>query len=242
MKLLNNKLEHDSEFISELDNINVSLDNSILNISFNLIDSSNKTIPNNVQVDIKNFKGGFVDIVSMSLEEPNSIFVIPSYTSFSYANRLRKQVLSSTDKRLFTIMVNDDGTDCDILICPLVSSANLPIIRPKESSTYSKIFTSLSDIGSTNFERYKSKSLLLGNVYIEDSVAYLEAQIDILTRFIIAKFGNDPLLQEYLDVLSLADSFSILDIKPKKNLLEEMNHKNKVREEQTSYYARKASN
>lgn len=240
MRLLNNKI--DQEFFPEILNLNVNFNAPILDIAFDLVINTETIIQKTCNIDITNYKGGFVDIVSLSLEDPNTIFVIPSYKAYSYANKLRKQIYNNEDKRLFTIMVNDDGTDCDILICPLITEANLPIYRPDSFSTYSKIFTTLSTIGKVNFDKFKNKSALLGNLSNEDSIAYLEAQVDILTRIIINKFKDNPEFQQYMDILQAADQYSILNIKSQENLLKEIENKKNVRTEQVTYYAKKASN
>ena len=66
------------------------------------------------------------------------------------------------------------------------------------------------------------------------SIAYLEVQVDILTRILLATLPEDS---KYSKVLKAADEQSILDIKPEDALLEEITDgKARVRELQQKYY------
>ena len=75
---------------------------------------------------------------------------------------------------------------------------------------------------------------MLGNVDQRDSVSYLEAQVDILTRLVLALHeGNDSPLTE---ILKLADQNSVLDIKNTDALVKEfISKKAWVRKVQKDY-------
>lgn len=79
------------------------------------------------------------------------------------------------------------------------------------------------------------KSAMLGVVDQRDSVSYLEAQVDILTRLVLELHKDDgrPLTQ----ILRKADEYSVLNIKSEEALTNEfMNKKAWVRTVQKDYY------
>lgn len=86
--------------------------------------------------------------------------------------------------------------------------------------------------------RNRLKSAMLGDIDQRDSVAYLEAQVDILSRLVIQehKNSNNPLIE----LLRKADVNSVLDVKDTDALIEELTEKKGlVREVQKRYYADK---
>lgn len=81
----------------------------------------------------------------------------------------------------------------------------------------------------------RAKSDMLGKVDQRDSVAYLEAQVDLLTRLYLESHANKS--GELIDLLRLADSSSVLNVKSKDSLIKEFTEKKTlVRQAQQEYY------
>ena len=83
------------------------------------------------------------------------------------------------------------------------------------------------------------KSDMLGKIDQRDSVAYLEAQVDVLTRLFIQL--HPELKGDLIEILRCADERSVLNMKNKARLLKEFEHKADVRKVQADFYERKAA-
>lgn len=82
----------------------------------------------------------------------------------------------------------------------------------------------------------KKKALLINHVDYYRSIAYLEAQVDILTRIVLSFIPNES---ELSNLLLLADKNSVLNIKPINDLQQELvDNKGALRRRQESYYER----
>ena len=231
---------HPNDFEVPERNVKISLNDKTLNLSWELETESKEPILKEVSVDLIKFAGGFVDIRCVHLVEPNTIVVSPGYATYSYANKLPAKSYSTWDIRQFCIMVNEDASDCDVLICfPTKQVDGFENIIPTSSYTWTGIITNFSVIGKSNFEKVQRKSKLLGELDNGNSIAYLEAQVDVLTRYVLNKHMNDIDDEELRAILLAANSHSVLDIKSKEKLIEEMEHKAHTRQEQLKYYERK---
>lgn len=193
-----------------------------------------------VTVNLTDYAGGFIDIRCTQLIESNTIVVNPAYTTYSYANRLPSKIYTDWDVRQFCIMVNEDASDFDVLICfPAKEVEGFENVISNTMRTWTGLMTSMSEIGRTNFAKVQKKSKLLGELDNGNSIAYLEAQVDVLTRYVLNKHMNDLDDEELRDILIAANKSSILDIKSKEKLIEEMKHKAHTRAEQLKYYENK---
>lgn len=193
-----------------------------------------------VTVDLTKFTGGFIDIRCTHLIEANTVVVNPGYSTYSYANRLPAKTYSNWDVRQFCIMVNDDASDYDVLVCfPAKEVEGYENVISDTMRTWTGLITSMSEIGKNNFDKVQKKSKLLGELDNGNSIAYLEAQVDVLTRYVLNKHMNDIDDAELRDILLAANQSSILDIKSKEKLIEEMKHKAHTRAEQLKYYESK---
>lgn len=82
------------------------------------------------------------------------------------------------------------------------------------------------------------KSAMLGEVDQRDSVSYLEAQVDILTRLVLELHKDDT--KPLTEILRKADEYSVLNIKNEAALAKEfVNKKAWVRTVQKDYYEAK---
>lgn len=83
-----------------------------------------------------------------------------------------------------------------------------------------------------------AKQRMINNIDIYDSIAYLESQVDTLTKVVLKLYNEND---ELKNILSEADKYSTLDIKNKDHILKEMSEdKKKIRELQKKYYETKS--
>lgn len=96
--------------------------------------------------------------------------------------------------------------------------------------TLPKISPEFNDL----FKKRTYKMELMQKVDIYNTIAYLEAQVDVLTRIILSnKAGHD---ENLIDSLEKADKYSVLNIKPREYVNQEFDAKKKMRELQEEYY------
>lgn len=95
-------------------------------------------------------------------------------------------------------------------------------------------------------EKRKIKTNVILNNDIYNSISYLEAQLDSVTKLllkVIDKYNidisNDTELSNAMSAVSEANKYSVLDIKPIDKILEEFNNKKQMRELQKKYYEEK---
>lgn len=84
------------------------------------------------------------------------------------------------------------------------------------------------------FQLYRKKGEFLKQVDVYNSVSYLEAQVDVLTRALLELLPDG---NSYKEVLRKADSYSVLNIKPIEDIDKEFTEsKKKFRDNQEGYY------
>lgn len=189
-------------------------------------------------LNIKDYAGLCVEVTLQQLDEKNKLVIYPAFTTYSYANRLANKVLGEGDKRILRIFINESGDDCDVFLM-LENTKEVPnfenILIPV-GTTYAQVMTEQSNYGKAIYDKVKKKSALLGNLDNGNSIAYLEAQVDVLTRYVLNKHMNDIDDEELRAILIAANEYSVLDIKSKDKLIDEMTHKAHTRQEQLKYY------
>jgi len=98
-------------------------------------------------------------------------------------------------------------------------------------------FSKFNDEAKEIMEASRVKGEALRNVNFLDSLSYLEAQVDVLTKIILASgICTDKDLK---DILESADQSAIWRFNTKEQLLKKMDKKKKFREIQLAYYGAK---
>lgn len=113
------------------------------------------------------------------------------------------------------------------------------VIIPNNARHAYNFFLEKSDLAKTKILKFAKKSKLLNNVDFYDSLSYLEAQIDVLSHIIHEVILTHPELipDEYKNFLDSVEQNSVLTIKDKQKLLEEITIKKKFfRDLQKEYY------
>lgn len=86
---------------------------------------------------------------------------------------------------------------------------------------------------SVLFPKIKKKGKMLKQVDLYNSVSYLEAQVDVLTKIVLAIAPQSNLT----NVLRYAENNSVLNIKPLEDVIKELDIcKGKLRKKQEDYY------
>lgn len=101
------------------------------------------------------------------------------------------------------------------------------------------VFQEFDETASEIMLREEIKSKMIGKIDPFDSLAYLEAQVDLLTRLVLlmAKSYSGSIPEEIVSALETADSESVLGIKSLENVEKEFSvNKHRVREAQDEYY------
>lgn len=88
-------------------------------------------------------------------------------------------------------------------------------------------------------ERYKLKYQLISKIDIYNTISYLEAQVDSLTKLVLSLLDKEKLTDEEKDnlsnILAESDKFSVLDNKPVNDILKEFSSKKLAREVISEY-------
>lgn len=153
----------------------------------------------------------------------------------AYAYCSRTGYSNSFGKTHVARIVVDDKGDVFVVLtfaCPdVVGCENVVMIADKTASGNLKEACAWF---KDRFDKSQKKYGLIKELDPYKSIAYLEVQVDILTRGLLATL---PEGSKYLNILKAADDQSILDIKPDDALLKEITDgKARVRELQRKYY------
>ena len=181
-------------------------------------------------VDLSAIRGKVMDTFLKESDEFGSLDIVEAYAYCSrhgYADNAGKT-------RIARVAVDDDGGVFVILsfACPDVTGCENIIMTPDK--TASQHLKEACAWFKDRFDKSRKKYGLVKELDPYKSIAYLEVQVDILTRILLATLPEDS---KYSKVLKAADEQSILDIKPEDALLEEITDgKARVRELQQKYY------
>lgn len=100
--------------------------------------------------------------------------------------------------------------------------------------TKAQIMMQCSPYYKNRAEHFNKKCDVMKSVDIYNTVTYLESQVDALTRLILQLTNSNS---EAAKILRKADKYSVLDIKDKDKILQELEtDKKNVRDMQKEYY------
>lgn len=95
-------------------------------------------------------------------------------------------------------------------------------------------FSSYGEEAASFMKRDRLKKTALVDINFLDSLSYLEAQTDVLTKIILESGLADK--DELKEVLAKADTYGVWRVNSKDRLLQKMSKKQKFRRLQTAYY------
>ena len=213
----------------------VSLDATILKLSVSTPWKKTR-FEGSIELDLSSSNLAAYEIM---LRESTVAGELSSYPIFGYVDRdtgLRN--VNYTGKKVARIVIDEDVVWVYLCIpCDAVPGFENEIITGEQSST--GILISKCSWLNEHYAKVRKKSALINNVDSNKSLAYLEAQVDLLTRIIISIAPESTLL----NVLKLADKYSVLNIKPVDALISEFSqNKAELRGRQEVYYERITNN
>ena len=197
-----------------------------------------------VDCDLSKWIGKFVEFRIVMTEKGFELIHFDAFKNYSIANGMpsapdnRRAIRS----RVFRVFVNED---IDTSIIQIFSGHEAiegfeDIVEDGDVELRMYNFVRRDVHAEYAMKLARLKSEMLGVVDQRDSVSYLEAQVDILTRLVLELHKDDerPLTQ----ILRKADEFSVLNIKDEAALAAEFTSKKAwVRTVQKDYYdAKKA--
>lgn len=196
-----------------------------------------------VDIDLKDWVGKLVEFRVMMTDRGFELVHFNLLKNYAIANGMPSAPDNRRDMRMrvFRLFVNEDIDSSVIqLLCgheaiegfdDIIEDGDIELrmynlVRRDEQAQYA-------------FKLARLKSDMLGVVDQRDSVSYLEAQVDILTRLFLEMHRDET--NPLVDILLKADAQSVLNIKNTVALANEFTQKKAwVRTVQKDYYAEKA--
>lgn len=196
-----------------------------------------------IDIDLNKWVGKLVEVRVAMTETGYELLVYDAMKNYAIANGMPgvPEVRSSVKHRLFRIYVHENLDDSIIQIYKGHEAiANFDdIVEDGDPRLRMYNLVRRDDKLEHYMKLLRLKCNMLGVVDQRDSVSYLEAQVDILTRLVLELHKDDT--SELVNILRQADEQSVLDIKGTDALSKEfLKKKAWVRTVQKDYYEEKA--
>ena len=205
---------------------------TVLRIKFEAT-QSDKKVKSYADVNLAAYAGRIVEIDLVQDVDLNDVIVVPIFENNNLRNQMPNRTLGKHDMRIARVAVDDSGEDCVVqLASPSPEIEGFENVVMDDSKTIPAWLMEYSDVAKRVIQKSFNKSKLFKEVNSGDSLAYMEAQLDALTRFVLSGMKD----QSALEILNASEKHSVLDSKDHQKLLDEFNHKAKVRKEQKKYY------
>lgn len=194
-------------------------------------------------INLNNWKGKVLDVYILYTNSGYEVRDIDIMKNCSIGNGMPTMQVESTENsiRIFRCAVRDKPEETFIHLAhghEEIEGVVNEIIPQKYAYRRLKAFVDLDPFAASLITKYRNKSDMQNKIDFKDSISYLEAQVDLLTRYILN--GASP---ELVTALTSADEYSVLNIKNMSKVSEEFtNKKAKVREAQSAYYSSETSN
>lgn len=198
------------------------------------VNFSGKIHESSVTFNVQESKGKVMQADMVNFSDRGDIILRRLY---SVADTALDGVDSRFEPRpLARLSVSEDGTDAIFHVLGHVENPpeGITLIeRDVENIGIAAFMSEQSPFFNETFLKYQSKKKITDNSDIRNSIAYLEAQVDSLTRIILSLVSDDS---EARRILAKADESSILDIKSEDKLMKEFENKKNVRSLQQDFY------
>lgn len=195
-----------------------------------------------VDIDLKRWVGKLVEFRVIMTDRGHELIHFNATKNYALANGMpgapdhRREVRA----RIFRVFVNENIDDSIIQIIygheAIEGFEDIIEDGDIEKRMYNLVRRDVQAQHHLNLVRLKSA--MLGEVDQRDSVSYLEAQVDILTRLVLELHKDDT--RPLTEILRKADEHSVLNIKDEDSLINEFIKKKAwVRTVQKDYYEAK---
>lgn len=194
----------------------------------------NKDVDCSLDIDLSNPED---KILELMVRENSEKIVITAYEIFKYLNQDSGiKNIKSVGEKIARILIDTESDTIYVYLNKACKNIEgFENIQIDEALSSTGQLRKLSTWFDERIQKVNNKTKLLNEVDIYKSVAYLEAQVDLLTRVIL----EANLTTNYADLLKLADSKSVLNIKPLTDIKQELEeNKGNFRTLQEKYYGR----
>ena len=194
--------------------LNINIKGNFFGNDFNYSDSLN----------IQEYSGKCINIAYLRIKNNGEIVVT---NVFDYVDRYKfvnSTSKSNEQRNLLRIIFEPEG---DIVVFLMqrykpIEGLNCIECDPKQLPTTGHLIAN-SKWFAEYYDKLATKGSLISETDLYSSLAYLEAQVDLLTRYILntCNIGSDP----YLNALVEADKYSVLNMKPTNDIIKEFTEK-----------------
>lgn len=160
--------------------------------------------------------------------------IIVAYEKYGYFSRSTSPAApSGNEEKLAQVFIGNVDIIVGLMFgCSEVKDFENIVIEENETMTnaFCRISSEYEEATKPLFAKFR----MINKVDIYNSVAYLESQVDALTRIMLKLYNENNRLRE---LLVNADKYSVLDIKNSDTILEEIERdKKNIRNLQKKYY------
>lgn len=240
----------DDSYVLNLQNNVLTIDVELL-VQNKYVDTDGTKLLRTFNVPLREYAG---KILSLQLINEEEIFAPQINTMYEfvdfYSNKKNNIMIATNDViNIARIAINNDLSNITIFLDKRLSDAPSidcdvahAIIELPSDTLRSKtsFLIEHDEFFKEKYFDYKHKSKLIGHVDYYNSIAYSEAQIDLLTRILLSALDELQLpedIEELRKLLVVANDNSVLDIKSMDSVLAEFTtHKSNMRKLQLGYY------
>ena len=191
-----------------------------------------------MDLSLKNFKNKILNI-SIGTSYVNKYVVdVRNATGFNFAGENNSNRNSNVIRNIALICVHENPDDSVILVSnyhPTIEGFENVVLDSSDTNLKMYYLAQNDQVADTILCKVTLKRKFLRRFEKLNSLSYLEAQVDILTRLVLEMYDGDN--QKLKQLLQTADNYSVLDIKDDELVDAEFTkHKHDIRELQEQYY------
>ena len=189
--------------------------------------------------------------IQINIQNTEFVMEMTDYEIFSYVDKYANVKNSQSRRSVFDIarVVFDEECKNVIILFKYHTNKIGNVERiPFDYINYTGvgILKKHSEFFKKLHDKYTTKSKMINQIDQYNSIAYLESQVDILTRLVLKLLSANNIIDEEKEILagilSKVEENSVLDIKDIESVMKEFENKKHVRELQRKYYEDKQKN
>lgn len=194
-------------------------------------------------VIFEEYKGKIMELRKNFIKEPCGIFITEKFNRQSVNEYQQDGFRSGGSEPILVFSINEDASEIIFFLRiatykPEYENAEYIDYEYEYEKSFAYRMSNASDFVKDKVERYYEKRKnVIEDVDIYNTVTYLEAQVDALTRLVIRLASDKYSNTDEMQILKEADKYSVLDIKTISNMVQEFKgDKGNVRKRQTNLY------
>lgn len=220
---------------------NINCEDNILKFHFESKDSRllyNTSLDNDFEINLENNRGKILEVY-VEYTHSYGITTCEIYELNCIYNVLSR--INNEHYDLARVSISNDLEDVCIYLTHRTNyeAPDMENIVVDECVTKAGALRNFSQFYYDKAERYKLKYQLISKIDIYNTISYLEAQVDSLTKLVLSLLDKEKLTDEEKDnlssILTESDKFSVLDNKSINDILKEFSNKKLAREVISDY-------